>query len=292
MLEMLLDPKRGEKRPWELFLVGIIYAGLSLVLANWLFSGNPVFAKHISILTITFTVMFSIPFFYFVIKGEEKKSYSDDWKKNSLFRKHSAIISALLWLFLGFVVGYSLGYMLFPGLVGEAFQAQIEQYCSINMPSQISECVTRYGDVITGNFALSVSGQVSAKEYASNIFMNNLSVMIFSVIFSLIFGAGAIFILAWNASVIAAAVGIFAQSSVSNLPVALARYMIHGLPEIGSYFVAALAGGIVSLALVRNDIRSEKFWDALNDAFYLILFAVGLLVLGTIIEVFVTPALF
>jgi uncharacterized membrane protein SpoIIM required for sporulation len=58
-------------------------------------------------------------------------------------------------------------------------------------------------------------------------------------VFSLIFGAGAIFVLAWNASVIAAAVGIFSKN-IGNLPLGIARYMIHGIPEITAYFVAAV----------------------------------------------------
>jgi len=67
--------------------------------------------------------------------------------------------------------------------------------------------------------------------------------MIFTLIFSLIFGAGAIFILAWNASVISAAIGIFTSYNINEIPIGLLRYMIHGFPEITSYFVTALAGG-------------------------------------------------
>ncbi len=288
MLEMLFDPRRAERRPWELFFVGLFYAGMSVLLALWLFSGNPVFSKHISILIITFTVMFSIPFFYFMIKLEEKKG-SDD-KKGFWFKKHGKALSALMWLFVGFIVAYSIAYVALPDVTGEAFKAQIEQYCSINMPGNIDGCVAKYGDVITGNFDL--TGNMTNKEYATNIFINNVYVMIFSLIFSLLFGAGAIFILAWNASVIAAAMGIFSQQSLSNLPVALSRYMIHGIPEIGAYFVAALAGGIIGVALIKHDIKSKRFWDTLNDSLHLILLAVALLVIGTLIEVFVTPKIF
>ena len=52
--------------------------------------------------------------------------------------------------------------------------------------------------------------------------------MIFTLIFSLIFGAGALFILVWNASVIGAAVGIFTRYNVSEIPLGIARYAIHG----------------------------------------------------------------
>ncbi|MFC1685658.1 stage II sporulation protein M [Nanoarchaeota archaeon] len=286
MLEMLLDPRRAERKPWELFFIGMLYAGLSLLLANWLFAGNPVFAKHISILTITFTVMFSLPFFYFIIKLEERKSYRGERK--SFIGEHGNALSALMWLFLGFVVAYSFVYIAFPEISGETFSAQIEQYCSINMPSQIDQCVDSF---ITGNYGLT-GGASTTKDYAMSIFVNNIYVLIFSILFSLIFGAGAIFILAWNASVIAAAIGIFAQSSLANFPVALSRYMIHGLPEIGSYFVAALAGGIIGVALIRHEVNSKKFWDTMRDSFNLILIAIGLLIIGVLIEAFVTPKLF
>lgn len=288
MLEMLLDPKRAERRPWELFFVGLVYAGLAVFLAHWLFAGNPVFSKYISMLTITFTVMFSLPFFYFLIKLEEKKNYSEP--KKFLVKEHWKALSALMWLFLGFVVAYSVAYMIFPADVGSTFQAQIEQYCYINMPSQVTDCVIKYGGGITGT--VSLSGGATMGKYATGIFINNLYVMIFSLIFSLIFGAGAIFILAWNASVIAAAIGIFSQSDITNLPMALSRYMIHGLPEIGAYFVAALAGGIIGIALIRYDSRSKEFWETINDSLHLILIAVILLIIGTFIEVFITPKLF
>ena len=112
------------------------------------------------------------------------------------------------------------------------------------------------------------------------------------VIFSLIFGAGAIFILAWNASVIGAAIGIFTKSNISNLPLGLARYMIHGIPEIGSYFTGALAGGIISVAIINHDVKSEKFWTILQDSLNLVIFAVVLLFVAALIEVFITPAIF
>ena len=112
------------------------------------------------------------------------------------------------------------------------------------------------------------------------------------MVFSLIFGAGAIFILAWNASVISAAIGIFSESSLSALPLGIGRYMIHGTPEIGAYFVGALAGGIISVAVIKHDIYSEKFWVILQDSLNLVIVSVVLLFIAALIEVFITPAIF
>ena len=92
-----------------------------------------------------------------------------------------------------------------------------------------------------------------------SILENNLLVMIFTLIFSLLFGAGAIFILAWNASVISASIGIFTKYSRVDIPLGLARYMIHGFPEIAAYFVAALAGGIFGIGVARHGIKNKMF---------------------------------
>jgi uncharacterized membrane protein SpoIIM required for sporulation len=125
-----------------------------------------------------------------------------------------------------------------------------------------------------------------------NIFSNNVYVLIFTIIFSLIFGAGAIFILVWNASVISAAIGIFAKFDLANLPLGLARYMIHGLPEISAYFVGALAGGILSFAIIRHDTYNRKFWKVIQDSLNLIIIAIAILLISAFIEVFITPVIF
>ncbi|MBT6956165.1 stage II sporulation protein M, partial [archaeon] len=108
----------------------------------------------------------------------------------------------------------------------------------------------------------------------------------------LVFGAGAIFILVWNASVIAAAIGIFAKSSLANLPIGLLRYMIHGIPEISAYFVGALAGGIISVAVIRKDLRGERMWRILQDSLILIILAIVILFVSALVEVYVTPMFF
>jgi uncharacterized membrane protein SpoIIM required for sporulation len=113
---------------------------------------------------------------------------------------------------------YSVFYIAFPSFTGQNFQAQIEQYCNINVPLHFKECVKQYGGV-------SFTGAASSSNGLIDIFINNVYVLIFSLVFSLVFGAGAIFILAWNASVIATAIGIFSQSSLSNLPLSILRYM-------------------------------------------------------------------
>jgi len=128
MLEMILNPKMAERRPWEMFFVGLFYAAVSLLMVGWLFSGNPVFASYSSILAIMFTVMLSLPFVYFTIKMEEERDYSMNFNKGVFFRGHGKALMSLIWLFIGFVVAFSIMYMLFPNFVGPSFDAQVKQY--------------------------------------------------------------------------------------------------------------------------------------------------------------------
>jgi len=286
MLEMLINPKKAEQRPWEMFFIGAFYATISLLLVKWIFSGDPVLSKYSGILVVTFCVMFSIPFMYYAIKNEEEKDLHIKGFMR-LIKEHSKALTYFMFLFMGFIVAFSFWYIVFAD-GNQNFRAQIETYCMINKPAHFDECVAEYGvEHISKTTAF-----LTAKEKIVNIFSNNIYVLIFTLVFSLIFGAGAIFILAWNASVISAAIGIFSKSNLVNLPIGLARYMIHGIPEIGSYFAGALGGGIISIAVIKHDVHSEKFWTILQDSLNLVILAVVLLFIAALIEVFLTPALF
>ena len=230
--------------------------------------------------------MFSMPFMYYTIKLEEQK----DIKIEGFFKllkEHNKALKAFLWLFLGFIVAFSFWYIVLASET-QSFRAQIETYCMINRPANFNECIEQYGIQGKGK----VTTFLTAREKLVAIFANNVYVLIFTLVFSLIFGAGAIFVLAWNASVIAAAIGIFSKSSIYNLPLGIARYMIHGIPEIGAYFIGALAGGIVSIAIIRHDTHSEKFWSVLQDSLNLVILAVIVLFIAALVEVFITPAIF
>lgn len=285
MLEMLVNPKKAERKPWEMFFVGAFYASLSILLVQWIFSQDAVLSKYSGILIVTFTVMFSFPFVYYMLKLEESK-ISEDKGSITLLEEHSNALYAFMFLFIGFVVAYSFWYVALSS--SQSFSAQIETFCMINKPANIQDCVSQYG--LKNSFG--TTGSVAGTDRLFLIFANNVYVCIFTLIFSLVFGGGVIFILAWNASVIAAAIGIFAQSKLSSLPLGLARYLVHGIPEILSYFIIALAGGLVSVAVVRHEAGTEKFWEVLHDSLNLIILGLIILFIAALMEVYLTPWLF
>ena len=286
MLEFLINPKRAERQPWQMFFIGLLYASLA-IFASYLVAGNnTALTRYSGMFVIIFTVAFTLPFVYYTLKLEERKDKEYE-EETTLLKEHSKAIFSFLWLFLGFVVAFSFWYMALNN-GEEFFRAQIETFCQINRPDNFNNCLKQYGL----NPGMGLTGAATSSGRVMSIFTNNMGVLIFTLLFSLVFGAGAIFILAWNASVIAAAIGIFTKSDLSQLPMGLARYLIHGIPEIAAYFVAALAGGIMSIAIIRRDFKSDGFWKIMEDSVYLIIIAVIILIIASIIEVFITPKLF
>lgn len=280
MLDRLVPLKRIMRNPWEMGYIGLIYSSVAVILVSFVFSGDYVLSQYSGILLVLFTLICCLPYMYQIIKQEEGHGLEIN-EQGRLIMEHSRAVKALMWLFLGLVIGFSFWYLVLPDEAPRNFDAQIKTFCTINNPQNYELCLQQYG-VITG--------KVTSAEHLMAIFANNLYVMTFTLVFSLFFGAGAIFILIWNASVIAAAIGMFAEN-LAGMPAGLVRYLIHGLPEISAYFVAALAGGIVSVAFMRKDLRGERLWIILQDVVILIIVAVLILIAAAFMEVYLTPLL-
>lgn len=289
MLESLINPKRAERKPWKMFFIGLIYASLSILLVHWFFSSNEILSKYSGVMVVMFCVMFSLPFMYFIIKREERQ---DETASGFLgvWKMHSDAIYAFMWLFLGFLIAFSFWYIILQD--HSILNAQIGTYCQINSPSNINGCIASYIPANSTQSQITGAASISNPERFVSILQNNLLVMIFTLIFSIVFGAGAIFILAWNASVISASIGIFSRYNIAEIPLGLARYMIHGFPEIAAYFVAALAGGIFGVGIIRHGLKSKMMLKVAEHTVFLILIAILFLVVAGLMEVYLTPLLF
>ncbi|MEK6833137.1 MAG: stage II sporulation protein M [Nanoarchaeota archaeon] len=267
-----------------MFFIGLLYASLSLLLVHWFFSNDSNLSKASGMLVVLFCIMFTFPFMYFVIKKEEQ----DDEEAEGVFsvwQRHKDAIYAFMWLFLGFVVAFSFWNIVLQD--SNLLNFQIQTYCQINSPGEIDTCVARYS---SGNLGITGNSANGLRFLA--ITENNVYVMIFTLVFSLIFGAGALFILIWNASVISAAVGIFAKYQISEIPLGIARYAIHGFPEITAYFITALAGGILGVGIMRHGIKDRKFLKIIENVIILIFIALIILIVAALLEVYITPLIF
>lgn len=273
VLESIINPLAAEKRPWEMLVIGFVYCSVALFLSLWIFEGQA------SLVMVFLTVLACVPLMYSTINVEEEKDLTmknEHW----LLKEHSKALSFFMFLFLGITVAIALWYVVLPSsMVSNLFSIQTQTINTINSR-------------VVGNFAQSMG-------LTSKILLNNLKVMVFCLLFAFAYGAGAIFILTWNASVIGVAIGNFVKSNLSNYSnyfhvtaFGLLRYLTHGSFEILAYFIAGLAGGIISIAVIRHDFRTKKFEHVVIDSADLILIAVLILILAALVEVYVTPLMF
>jgi uncharacterized membrane protein SpoIIM required for sporulation len=188
-------------------------------------------------------------------------------------------------LFLGIVVALSVAYVFLPQSITDiTFNLQQQAIQKVNM---------------------NIQGQITHLDLFTRIFANNLKVLFFCIIFSFLYGTGALFILTWNASVVATAMGTIFKMELSRAASLVGlqgvaayfsaasfsffRYMTHGILEMAAYFIAGLAGGIISIALIKHNLKEDK---VLIDALDLILLSLGVLLAAGLVEVYITPALF
>ncbi len=281
VLESLLNPFRAERQPWVLVVLGFLYASLGLFLSLWIFE------EQASIVMVFLTVMAALPLMYQTIRLEEEKDIMLS-QERTLLKEHGRAIRFFLTLFLGFVIAYSLWYVALPGV--------LSQKLFITQTNTIS------------NLNQQVTGALAQIGLMNKIFLNNVKVLIFCILFSFLYGSGAIFILTWNASVIGAAIGNFIRTHIAQAAesaglvryadylhassLSLLRYAVHGIPEIMAYFIAGLAGGILSVAIIRHDFGTINFEKVLLDTSDLILIAIFVLFIAALIEVFITPTFF
>ncbi|MEK6903979.1 MAG: stage II sporulation protein M [Nanoarchaeota archaeon] len=300
VLELLIGPKKAEKKPWDMFFIGMLYSSVAMFLSVW------IFREQASIIMVLLTVIACLPLVHRTFLREEKADVALDTERKRL-KEHWRAIQFLMLLFLGFVVSFSLWYVFLPDeMVQTSFNSQIQTIQSINAKVAASQAVTGR-NIISSQNTLS-SSSISLDGLFFKILLNNIKVLLFSIFFAFFYGAGAIFILTWNASVISAAVGNFVRNNIGDyaaqfglikaggyfhiFSLGLLRYFIHGIPEILAYFIGGLAGGIVSFAVIRHDFGTERFKAILFDAFDLVLISVFILVVAGLLEVYVTPAFF
>lgn len=283
VLESLVNPAKAEKKPAAMLVLGFVYTVLGIGL------GLAVFYKYASLIFVFFSAMAAIPLMYNTIKYEEKKDLGD-LKEIVLLKEHAKALRFFMFIFIGMTLASVAAYIILPSdTVLTLFESQTDTISAIN-------------GKVTGHFA---ADQISV---FNKIFLNNIKVMVFCIVFSFLYGAGAIFILAWNASVIGVAIGNFIRGNIASyahlvgldkisqyfqiISIGLLKYVIHGVPEILAYFTAGLAGGIISIAIIKHDLKTKKFEHILLDSADLILVSIGMLFLAGVLEVWVTPIIF
>ena len=265
---ILLNPNKAERHPFEMMLVGFFYTSLSLWLALW------VFPAYASIVMVFFTVLSCLYIVQGALINEESREenvHSEGW----ILKQHAKLLLFFLFLFVGFLLAFVFWVVVLPNsTTAVLFEVQEDV---VNDIQTISNDIT--GNAIGGSSAFTI------------ILGNNLRVLFISLLFAVFYGAGAIFILVWNASVMGFVIGELARDTFGlvSLPVLFTKFFIHGIPEMLAYFVAALSGGIIFVSILRGDFRTGRIKRTVIDTSVTLGISLALLIIAALLEVYVSP---
>ncbi|MFQ5405704.1 MAG: stage II sporulation protein M [Candidatus Micrarchaeia archaeon] len=273
VLEALVDAESAAKNPVKITVLSFFFVTLGIWVAQF-------FESNIAGIMATVAVLLpSIPLINSFFSYEEKQTEREIQLLHShTLARHLDVLIVLVAYFIGLIIGFTFWHLALP----QELSAHIFQ-------NQISELQAIQGALTTG-FATKFT-LVQAFEL---VFMNNLQVLAIILIASVVYGAGSIFILIWNASIIGVFIGSLAQEYVFQMApeysvaVGLSRGVFglipHGSFELLAYLTAALAGGILSRAIIRKAYKKPEFAVILYDVAKLVSWAILFLAIGALIE--------
>jgi uncharacterized membrane protein SpoIIM required for sporulation len=257
VLYKIVTVKEALTNPAWVFVVGGIVSTISI------FISFLIFPDSVGIFTTFLITIAMMPFMVNLITYETATTEEEIKRKQmNFFDRHKDVLLVFISFFGGIILSQTLIYLMLPDeVVQKIFAEQIERIKLIR-------------------------GEIAFFGTFEKIILNNLGVLILCYLFSFLYGAGSIFILAWNASVLSTAIGITAKNmgGLKGLPIAILTFFPHGSLELIAYFIGGIAGGLVSAALARR--KTKLFWDIVKDSLLFLCSAVIILIIAGIIETF------
>jgi len=272
VLEQLYSSEWIEKKSRYAFLMGAGYAIIGIASAVFLFPNDSGLAA------IAFTSLLILPSLNKLMSIEANQAARES-KMNlfALFKDHNDIFKVYFFLFIGILLSFSFFSIIWPSITtSQVFQEQIS--------------------VLGG-----ATGQAVAQGgLFSSLLANNAKVLVFCLLASFIYGSGAIFIITWNASVWGTIFGVIARESAiatganpfAYFGLTLLAVFPHMMLEASSYFIAAISGGIVSKAVLREKPFSKRFTQIVNDGLIMFIVAMLVLVVAVYVETYITRYFF
>jgi hypothetical protein len=260
MIDILLKSYLIEKKPSYGIILGFLFASLGIGFSYLIFKDAPSFPA------IFLTTLAIAPVVIRLIKSEEWEP-----KFEKILQRHKKIIEIYFYLFFGMALAFAVFYTILPANVSNLiFSEQTKKFAA-------------------GSFSIefNLDFLIEQSSLFSKIVINNLGLMFFFFLLSLFYGSGSILLLSWNASILGVMWGkmartmlfltdplIFVTKTFFNFP-----YL---LPEVLAYFLASVAGAIVSINLTKK----TKIGIAMLDSLVFLVISIVIIVLAGIIEVF------
>ena len=243
-----------------------------------------------SVILLFFVTMMLTPALARLLTIEEKVERS--YGISNFFRNHRKIFELYVFLLIGVFLGFlAVGFFLATSTSSDS--KSFDQIFSYQLnyldKSSINDVIGQQ-QAKQDTISLIKSYEPSPGRVIGIAF-SNLIVFIVSFLLSFFYGAGAIFLIVMNASVFATFlvfVLIFVAKSASQALGVTGAFMLHLTPEISGFLFAAIAGGILSKAALKERIFSQGFKNVAKDALIILGIAIALIITAAIIEVYVS----
>jgi uncharacterized membrane protein SpoIIM required for sporulation len=259
------------KKPPQLFLTGVFFSSVSVLVSAALFSHAP------SMVVVAFMTLPMVYIFTGILR-EEAMHETESHELKVLVKENMDLAEIYLYLFLGMVVGVAIWFAVLPKpVISNLFSEQLYNLGQIGVPT---------------GFAVN-------PEVFSLIAINNIKLVVLCALLSFVFSAGALFVLSWNASVVGVAVGsviyrLQEAGTASGVAVAqgitlgTAFYILHLVPEVLAYFFASVAGAFISSAMMRYEPFSKPSNRLVGIAVALLGVSIAFILLGAVIETYIS----
>ncbi len=251
MIDELLRAYLIEKKPWYGIAFGFIFASLGIIFAFLIFRTEPSFPA------IFLTTLAIAPLVIKVIKSERQEK--------SILKRHEKVIEVYFYLFFGMTIAFA--------------------FFSAFLPAEISNSVfsEQLSKFSSGYFTTGFFNRQSV--VFLEIVINNLGLVLFFFLLSLFYGSGSMFLLAWNSSILGVMWGNILKVSLSLMdPLMFVKNVFFIfpflLPEVEAYFLASIAGGIVSVNLENK----SKLQTAMNDSLIFLAVSIAMIFVAGAIE--------
>lgn len=267
MYEIILKYKRYKRI--IIFLITFFFILISLLFSRSFFYGG--------ILVIALSIVPLSQITSKLIENEEKIEERFLSNKN-IFIRHKDFIIDYFVIFFSSLIAFYIGYLLFPNI----FYPQIQ---AINNLKQEVSSLNNYS-----------GASIDSNALFSFIILNNLKILILFYVFSFLYGAGSIYLLLWNSSIIGVYIGMNVYEL--NTKDILYKYLIyplilsiqifpHGIIEFFAYFLSALSGGIFSHIFFIKNKNRKVIEQIASDSLLLFMFSILFLFIAALVEAYI-----
>ena len=152
-------------------------------------------------------------------------------------------------------------------------------------------CVGQRHAVARLDAAVGTQDYTPTLQKAFALFSNNLIYLLAGFTLALFYGAGATFLIVYQASFFAAFVVNILEQWVNAFQLA-GIALIHLIPESAGFIVTAIAGATISRALIHEKLKDQAFKNVLRNGLKMLTIGIFFIFIAAFLETYSTATLF